>query len=85
MSLMGGAGMFAVSLWNPVIGGWIDTVTEQATAAGMTGDELALASGQAALGNLILFPAVLIIALAGFYVYIKKINQLKRQPLSNEN
>ena len=67
MSLMGGAGMFAVSIWNPIIGGWIDSATEQAEAAGLTGNELLLASGQAALNNLILFPLVLIVTFGAFY------------------
>lgn len=67
MSLMGGAGMFAMGWWNPIIGGWIDSATAKAEAAGLTGNELALASGQAALGNLMLFPAVLIVLFGGFF------------------
>ena len=74
MSLMGGAGMFAVSMWNPIIGGWIDSAAQEAEAAGLTGNELALASGQAALNNLILFPLILIVAFGGFYWFMRKNN-----------
>lgn len=74
MSLMGGAGMFAMGWWNPIIGGWIDSATAKAEASGLTGNELALASGQAALGNLMLFPAVLIVAFGGFYLVMRKKN-----------
>jgi MFS family permease len=72
MSLMGGAGMFAVSMWNPIIGGWIDSAAKEAEAAGLSGNELALASGQAALNNLILFPLVLVVAFGGFYWFMRK-------------
>ncbi|KXI29681.1 MFS transporter [Paraglaciecola hydrolytica] len=74
MSLMGGAGMFAMGIWNPIIGGWIDSATKEATAAGLSGNELALASGQAALNNLIMFPLVLIVLFAGFYWFMRKSN-----------
>ena len=44
----------------------------KAEAAGLTGNELALASGQAAISNLMLFPAVLIVAFGGFYFIMRK-------------
>lgn len=72
MSLMGGAGMFAVGIWNPIIGSWIDSAATEAKAAGLTGNELALASGQAALNNLIVFPLALIVIFAGFYWLMRK-------------
>jgi MFS family permease len=74
MSLMGGAGMFAMGIWNPIIGGWIDSATTEAAAAGLTGNDLALASGHAAINNLIVFPLVLIVTFAGFYWIMRKVN-----------
>jgi MFS family permease len=74
MSLMGGAGMFAMGIWNPIIGGWIDSATTKAEAAGLTGNDLALASGHAALNNLIVFPLVLIVTFGGFYWVMRKSN-----------
>lgn len=62
MSLMGGAGMFAVSIWNPIIGGWIDSARAEATASGVTPDAIELAAGQATLGNMTLFPLALVVA-----------------------
>jgi len=74
MSLMGGAGMFAVGMWNPVIGGWIDSAAKEAEIAGLTGNDLALASGQAALNNLLYFPLALIVIFGGFYWFMRKAN-----------
>ena len=67
MSLVGGAGMFGVSLWNPVIGGWIDGARAEAVAAGLTGDAAELAAGQSALSNLALFPAALIVVFGALF------------------
>jgi predicted MFS family arabinose efflux permease len=72
MSLMGGAGMFAVGMWNPVIGSWIDSAAKEAEIAGLTGNDLALASGQAALNNLLYFPLALIVIFGGFYWFMRK-------------
>ncbi|MBA6264228.1 sugar MFS transporter [Colwellia sp. Bg11-12] len=72
MSMLGGAGMFAVSLWNPVIGGWIDQAREQALAIKSTSEVAELAAGQATLANLSLFPLVLIFAFFGLVIFMKK-------------
>lgn len=61
MSLIGGAGMFSVSLWNPVIGSWLDSAKEAAIANGAVGDAIELAAGQSTLANIALFPAVLVV------------------------
>ena len=72
MSMIGGAGMFALSLWNPVIGSWIDSAREKATAAAITGVNPELVAGQSVLSNLALFPATLIIAFTFLYIYMGK-------------
>ncbi len=64
MSLMGGAGAFGVTVWNPVIGGWIDTAKEKALATGVSGTEADVLAGQEALKFLNVFPVVLIVAFA---------------------
>lgn len=71
LSFMGGVGMFAVSLWQPVIGGWIDGAREAAIADGMTGEAAELAAGQAALANIALFPIVLIVAFGILFFYLR--------------
>ncbi len=75
MSLMGGAGMFAVSVWNPIIGGWIDGARESVTATGLVGEAAELAVGQATLGNMALFPGILIVAFGGLLLFRKKIEE----------
>lgn len=80
MSLMGGAGMFAVGIWNPIIGGWIDSAAEEAQTAGLTGNDLAFAAGHAALTNLLYFPLALIVIFGGFYWKMRK-NQSQQQTL----
>lgn len=72
MSLVGGAGMFGVSMWNPVIGGWLDAAKADALAKGLSGPAAELAAGQAALSNLALFPVALIVIFTGLFIYRKK-------------
>jgi MFS family permease len=72
LSLVGGAGMFAMSIWNPIIGGWLDTNRAKALADGLVGDAAELAAGQMTLGSLVLFPAVLIVLFGGLYFYMQR-------------
>ena len=73
MSLVGAAGMFALTIWNPVIGGWIDTARKTAEDTGLTGDAVELAAGQGALSQLVAFPIVLIVSFAIMYALRKRI------------
>jgi MFS family permease len=72
MSLMGGAGMFSVSMWNPVIGGWLDDAKQDAIAAGVTGDAIELVAGQATLQSLAMIPGVLIVAFSVLFILRKR-------------
>lgn len=72
MSLMGGAGMFSVSMWNPVIGGWLDSAKKEAIESGVTGDAVELVAGQATLQSLAMIPGVLIIAFGVLFVMRKR-------------
>jgi len=71
LSLIGGAGMLGAAIWNPIIGGWIDSGRETALAAGLNGDAAELATGQAALGSIAIFPLVLIFVFIGLYLYMR--------------
>jgi len=119
MSLVGGAGMFAMSIWNPIIGQWLDgnrivaggfegenseTLLEvfkknleeaqgqvkelsekiaiestdawqaklgEATTTLSQLDAIELTAGQATLGNLAIFTAILIVLFGGLYFYMK--------------
>ncbi|MFN4086372.1 MAG: MFS transporter [Spirosomataceae bacterium] len=62
MSLIGGAGMVGVSIFQPIIGGWLDAEKAKASEAGLVGDAMELAAGQATLDNIAVIPAILTIA-----------------------
>jgi MFS transporter, putative metabolite:H+ symporter len=72
MSIIGGVGMFSTSIFQPIIGKWIDDAKAIKTAAGLTGDEMELAAGQSTLSTMILFPLVLIFAFTFLYFWQKK-------------
>jgi putative MFS transporter len=72
LSIMGGIGMFSSSMFQPIIGGWIDKNKAVAVSSGLSGDVADLAAGQATLSNMLLFPAILIVAFAGLYFFGKK-------------
>lgn len=61
MSLVGAAGMFALTIWNPIIGGWIDSARKTAEETGLTGTAVEVAAGQGALSKLVMFPVILIV------------------------
>ena len=71
MSIIGAIGMFSSSIFQPIIGGWIDADKAAAAAEGLTGNELELASGQATLGTMVLFPAILIVLFTILYFWMK--------------
>jgi MFS family permease len=71
LSIMGGMGMFSTSIFQPIIGKWLDSNTAEA-AKTMSGDAVALAAGQATMAQMVLFPSILIVAFAGLYFFGKK-------------
>ncbi len=71
MSVIGGIGMFSSSIFQPIIGKWIDNSRAEQEAAGLTGDALELAAGQATLSTMVLFPGILIIAFAILYLWMR--------------
>lgn len=72
MSLIGGVGMFSVSMWSPVIGGWLESARTEALASGLVGEAAELAAGQSTLANISLFPIVLIVLFTGLLIYKRK-------------
>lgn len=71
MSVIGGIGMFSSSIFQPIIGKWIDNSRAEQEAAGLTGDALELAAGQATLSTMVLFPGILIIAFTILYLWMR--------------
>ena len=73
MSLVGAAGMFALTIWNPIIGGWIDSARQTAEESGLTGSAIEVAAGQGALSKLVMFPVVLIVLFLVLFILRKAI------------
>ena len=69
MSIVGGMGMFSTSIFQAIIGGWIDSSTAEQSAKGLTGTALELAAGQQTLTYMISFPLILIILFAILYFW----------------
>ncbi len=72
MSVVGAMGMFSTSIFQPIIGRWIDSDRATIAARGLTGDELDLVAGQATLGTMTLFPGILIVLFVILYFWIKR-------------
>ncbi|MDT7828277.1 MFS transporter [Pricia sp. S334] len=72
MSVVGAIGMFSTSIFQPIIGGWIDRARETANSMGLTGDALELAAGQETLERMITFPVILTVLFTILYFWIKK-------------
>ncbi|MEX2234912.1 MAG: MFS transporter [Cyclobacteriaceae bacterium] len=74
MSIVGAFGMFSSSMWQPIIGGWIDGSREEAAALGVEGDAMELAAGQATLQKMIIFPLILIVLFAILVLWMRSRN-----------
>lgn len=72
LSLVGGMGMFSSSIFQPIIGGWIDDAKVEVAAQGLEGAAADLAAGKVALSNMTTFPLILIVAFGILYVYMKR-------------
>ena len=77
MSIIGAVGMFSSSIFQPIIGDWIDDARAESTAQGLTGNALELAAGQDTLEKMIAFPAILIVLFTILYFW-------QRNPKSTE-
>ena len=77
MSLVGGMGMFATGIWQPVIGSWIDENTQLALESGLTQDLAEITAGKATLGNITYFPLILILFFGILYLNRKKLEKIR--------
>lgn len=75
MSIIGGFGMFGLTLWNPIIGNWLDKEREIALALGQAQEIAEVTAGKATLDNIAVFPAILILLFAGLYFYMRNNKQ----------
>ena len=72
MSVVGAFGMFSTSIWQPIIGSWIDSARVKASAMNLEGDALELAAGQATLQTMITFPAILVVLFTILLLWVRK-------------
>ena len=75
MSLVGGAGMLATGIWNPVIGSWLDEEKVIALNAGIAQDAAEVVAGKAALGNMMFFPLALVLLFGILFAFRKKLEE----------
>ncbi len=71
MSIVGGVGMLSTAIFQPFIGGWIDSAKAEKIAEGLTGDAMELAAGQATLQTMVIFPAILIVAFGILFFWMR--------------
>ena len=71
MSVVGGAGMLATGIAQPIVGGWLDAAKNEATSRGLTGDAADLVAGQVTLQHLLVFPLILIVAFGVLWFYMR--------------
>ena len=77
MSIIGAVGMFSSSIFQPIIGNWIDNSRTEYTAQGLTGNALELATGQDTLEKMIAFPAILIVLFTILFFWQKNSKRTK--------
>ncbi|MEM6629853.1 MAG: MFS transporter [Bacteroidota bacterium] len=69
MSIVGAAGMFSSAIFQPIIGGWIDSNREIAIANNAPNVELA--TGQATLATMVMFPGLLVVLFGILYFWMR--------------
>jgi len=77
LSLMGGAGMFSVSLILPVMGKWLDQAKAKAIAEGMETAQAEAAAGSETFMKVAIMPAILLVIF--LIIYIVRRNVYKQQ------
>jgi MFS family permease len=77
MSLVGGAGMLSTSIWQPVIGSWLDSARETAIASGIAEEAAELAAGKATLGNMMYFPLTVAILFLILFLFRSKLEEVR--------
>lgn len=77
LSLMGGAGMFSVSLILPVMGRWLDQAKAKAIAEGLSTTQAEADAGSETFLKVAIMPAILIVVFT--LIYIVRRNVYKKQ------
>ena len=72
MSVIGGVGMFSTSIFQPIIGRWIDQSKAAVQQTGEVVENLDLVVGQITLAKLAIFPGILIVLFLFFFFWQKR-------------
>jgi MFS family permease len=72
LSLMGGAGMFSVSLILPVMGGWLEEYQKKAVAQGMDAAAAEAYAGSETLMKVAIMPAIVLVVFSIIYIVRRK-------------
>jgi len=81
MSIIGAVGMFSSSIFQPIIGNWIDNSRAAYTAQGLTGNALELATGQDTLVKMLAFPVILIVLFTILFFWQKNSKRTKEMEM----
>lgn len=71
LSLVGGAGMFSMTIWNPLIGGWLESAAAAGEAMGLSGPAAEVAAGREVLSTMNVFPVILVVLFAVLYFWVR--------------
>jgi MFS family permease len=71
MNLMGGAGMFAVSVYTIFMGGYYDKLVADKMLPGVTPDDAKKLAGPEVLNATLIIPVILTVAFAILFVYMR--------------
>src|SRR5690606_37032997 len=82
MSIIGAVGMFSSSIFQPIIGSWIDGSMAQYSSQGLTGNELQLAAGQETLEKMVAFPGILIVLFLILFFWQKNSRRTEEMPVA---
>ncbi|PIQ19760.1 MAG: MFS transporter [Cytophagales bacterium CG18_big_fil_WC_8_21_14_2_50_42_9] len=82
MSIIGAVGMFSSSIFQPIIGNWIDNSRAAYTAQGLTGNALELATGQETLVKMLAFPVILIVLFTILFFWQKNSKRTKEMEMA---
>lgn len=72
LSLMGGAGMFSVSLILPMMGKWLDNYKQEAIAKGMTTSAADIFAGSHTFLKVAVMPAILLVVFTLVFIFHRK-------------
>lgn len=75
MSLVGGMGMLATAIWNPIIGSMLDSEKEIVMASGLADNVADVVAGKSILGFMVFFPMTLIVLFGILFFMRKKIEK----------